>query len=65
MGVAWETASTALCTSSKPEAARAPAKEIMTKARPTMAGLNTFFPKPPKAILPNRIPTTAPIAAIQ
>ena len=40
------------------EAPMALAKAIMTKARPTMAGLKMFIPSPPKMILPMPMATT-------
>lgn len=40
-------------------------KEAVRKARPTMAGLNTLAPSPPKAILATPTAITEPMAAAQ
>ena len=39
-------------------------KHTKTKARPTMAGLNTFFPNPPNISFANKIAIIMPTAAI-
>jgi hypothetical protein len=40
-------------------------KVAWRKARPTSAGLNTFWPSPPQMSFPNPIATTPPRKAIQ
>ena len=51
-GVAWVMASMPLLASDNRMPPGRSAKDIMTKARPTMAGLKMFIPRPPKMILP-------------
>jgi len=61
-GVACVMTSTARSGSTYPPAAILSANAIITKARPTIAGLKMFMPSPPKTILP--IPTATKDAMI-